>query len=254
VRRTCPALLAALFLAATPAVAQQPGGGTAPAYPGNTLELRHPGPIVAGTVVTVRLSGHAEWNEATGPETIPFTLSMYAQDADVDGACSPSYGQQLTKSINLPGLNASASITGFVLSDDFTINPSPPSTGIDWAIDSVPFAIRPGIERVLLCGYQRYVIDDVAWFQLPVRIAQPACRALRGSVTRPARLRLRCNVSGRATVILRRAGKARVVSTRISSRDGGATVPTRRLGRGTYSVSVRIGQLALGGSFRVRVR
>jgi hypothetical protein len=136
-------LAAACLLGGGAAAAQQPVGGTA-AYPGNTLRLEHPSPIVAGTVVRVRLAGHAEWNEPTDVSTIPYTMSMYLQNADVDASCSQSYGVQLSKSINLP-LNASLGITGWVLSDDITVNPAIPSSGIDWSIESVPFAIRPGV-------------------------------------------------------------------------------------------------------------
>jgi hypothetical protein len=246
-------LAAGCLLGAGAAAAQQPIGGTAPAYPGNTLKLEHASPIVAGTVVRVKLSGHAEWNEPTDVSTIPYTVSMYVQNAGVDGACSASYGQQLTKSINLP-LNAGLGISGWVVSDDITINPAIPGSGIDWSTPSVPFAVRPGVSRVLLCGYQRYIIDDVAWFQLPVRVVAPACRAVRRSVTRPGKLRLRCNVSGRLTLRLRRGGRTRTLPVRISPQDGRGAIATRRLARGSYRVTVLAGSSRLGRPFRIRIR
>jgi hypothetical protein len=246
-------LTAASLLAGGSAAAQQPVGGTAPAYPGNTLKLEHPSPIVAGTVVRVKLSGHAEWNEPTDVSTIPYTVSMYLQNADVDGVCSPSYGGQLSKSINLP-LNASLGITGWVLSDDVTINPAIPSSGIDWSIESVPFAVRPGVSSALLCGYQRYIIDDVAWFQLPVRVVAQACRAVRRTVTRPRKLRVRCNVSGRLTLRLRRAGRTRTQTIRISPEDGIGATATRRLPRGSYRVTVLAGESQVGQPMRIRIR
>jgi hypothetical protein len=247
------ALAAACLLGGGSASAQQPGGGTAPAYPGNTLRIEHPSPIVAGTVVRAKLSGHAEWNEPTDVSTIPYTVSMYLQNADVDGSCSSSYGGQLSKSINLP-LNASLGITGWVLSDDITINPAIPRSGIDWSAESVPFAVRPGVSRVLLCGYQRYIIDDVAWFQLPLRVVAQACRAVRRTVTRPRKLRLRCNVSGQLTLRLRRAGRIRTQPIRISSEDGTGAIATSRLPRGSYRVTVLAGNRQMGRPLRIRIR
>lgn len=246
-------LAAACVFGGGAAAAQQTVGGTAPAYPGNTLRLELPSPIVAGTVVKVRLSGHAEWNEPTDVSTIPYTVSMYLQNADVDGSCSSSYGGQLSKSINLP-LNASLGITGWVLSDDITINPAIPSSGIDWSAESVPFAVRPGVSRALLCGYQRYIIDDVAWFQLPVRVVAQACRAVRRAVTRPRKLRIRCNVSGRLTVRLRRAGRTRAQPIRISPKNGTGAIDTRRLPRGSYRVTVLAGNTQVGRPLRIRIR
>jgi hypothetical protein len=168
------------MLAAPSAVAQSGTGGTAPAYPGNTLALEQIAPIVAGTTTKVRLSGHAQWNEPTDDLTIPYTLSIYVQNADVDPRCEPSKGAQLQKAINVATLGASESITDFVLDDDFNVRPSPPNPGIDWAIDSLPFVVTPGVSHVLLCGYQRYVTDDVAWYQLPVTVSQPTCSLARG--------------------------------------------------------------------------
>jgi hypothetical protein len=106
------ALATVLFaFAASPAGAQSGTGGTAPAYPGNTLALAQIAPIVAGTTTKVRLSGHAQWNEPTDDLTIPYTLSIYVQNADVDPRAEPSKGAQLQKAINVATLGASETIT-----------------------------------------------------------------------------------------------------------------------------------------------
>jgi hypothetical protein len=60
------------------AAAQEPSGWTAPAYPGNTLTMTHDGPIVAGTVVRVQMSGHAEWGGPTDESTTGYDLYLYA--------------------------------------------------------------------------------------------------------------------------------------------------------------------------------
>jgi hypothetical protein len=104
--------MGALVLAA-PAAAQEPGGGTAPAYPGNTLALEQTGTIVTGTVARVRMSGHTEWGEPTDEFTQSYSLSLFLQNADVEPNCAPSYGQQLQNGINI-GLSASSSISGWV--------------------------------------------------------------------------------------------------------------------------------------------
>jgi hypothetical protein len=200
-------VLGALVLA-PPAAAQEAGGWTAPAYPGNTLTMVHDGPIVAGTVVRVKLSGHAEWDEPTDELTTPYDLSLFAQNPDIEPACAPSYGSQLQMGINID-LNASTSISGWVMDGDLHVYPSPPATGIDWSGESVPFSIKPGLDRVLLCGFQRYIIDDAAGFQLPVRVEQPSCRAARSTVRHGRRLALKCNVSGAVTVRFRGRAAAR---------------------------------------------
>ena len=108
------ALVAALPGSAT---AQQAGGWTAPAYPGNTLVVEHDGPIVAGTVVRARLTGHAEWGEPTDNSTGSYSLSLFVQNPDVEPNCAPSYGSQLQMGTNLD-LGASASISGWVMQDE----------------------------------------------------------------------------------------------------------------------------------------
>jgi hypothetical protein len=241
-----------LAAGAGPAAAQQPGGWTAPAYPGNTLTLTRDDRVVAGTVVEVGMSGHAEWRGPTDELTPPYTLSLFVQDADVDPACAPSYGQQLRKAINV-SLSASDSVSGWVMQDDIVLDPVPPATEIDWSGESLPFVVRPGVERVVLCGYQRHIIDDVAGFQLPVAVDQPRCRPLRASVRRGRKLRLKCNVSGRVDVRFR-GPRSRTIAARLSPKHGTGAVATRHLARGRYRVSVWVGDRRLGESFRVRIR
>src|SRR5215813_10675875 len=96
------------------AVLAQGAGGTAPAYPNNTLKLSVDGPLVAGTVVKAALSGHADWKGPTDDTTIAYDISLFVQNADVVPHCAQSYGGQLQASINL-NLNASTSISGFVV-------------------------------------------------------------------------------------------------------------------------------------------
>jgi hypothetical protein len=244
-------VLGALVLA-PPAAAQEAGGWTAPAYPGNTLTMVHDGPIVAGTVVRVKLSGHAEWDEPTDDLTTPYDLSLFAQNPDIEPACAPSYGSQLQMGINID-LNASTSISGWVMDGDLHVYPSPPATGIDWSGESVPFSIKPGLDRVLLCGFQRYIIDDAAGFQLAVRVEQPSCRAARSTVRHGRRLALKCNVSGAVTVRFR-GPRSRTAQGKLSTEDGTGAVSTRGLKRGRYRVTVFAGELQLGRTFTVRVR
>jgi hypothetical protein len=248
------ALGAALAFAAgaPPAGAQQPGGWTAPAYPGNTLTMEHDGAIVAGTVARVRMSGHADWGGPTDGFTTPYDLYLFVQNPDVEPACAPSYGAQLQMGINLD-LSAAASISGWVMEGDLHVNPAPPASWTDWSGDSVPFSVKPGLDRALLCGFQRYIIDDVAGFQLPVRVDQPRCRPTRKTVKRGRRLSLKCNVGGNVQVRFRGA-RSRTVPARVSRADGTGAVSTRRLARGSYRVTVRAGEVRLGPPFRIRVR
>jgi hypothetical protein len=243
----------ALAVGAGPVAAQEPGGWTAPAYPGNTLTMEHDGPIVAGTVARVRMSGHAEWNRPPTDEfTTPYDLYLFVQNPDVEPACAPSYGSQLQMGINLD-LNASSSISGWVMEADLHINPAPPASGIEWSGESLPFSVKPGLDRVLLCGFVRYIIDDVAGFQLPVRVEQPRCRPARRSVRRGRRLALECNVSGPVTVRFR-GPRTRTARSKLGTEDGTGEVSTRGLARGRYRVTVFAGELRLGRPFRIRVR
>jgi hypothetical protein len=216
------------------------------------MTMQRDGPIVAGRVERVRVSGRAEWGGPTDELTTPYDLYLFVQNPDVEPACAPSYGAQLQMGINLD-LSASDSISGWVMEGDLHVNPAPPASGIDWSGESVPFSVKLGLDRVLLCGFQRYIIDDVAGFQLPVRVQQPRCRATRRTVRRGRKLRLMCNVSGDVRVRFRGA-RSRTVPARLSSRDGTGAVSTRRLARGSYRVTVRAGELRLGPPFRIRVR
>lgn len=242
--------MAALAAAAGPAGAQQGSGWTAPAYPGNTMTIQQAETVVAGTVAKVKLSGHAEWNQPTDEFTSPYDVYLYVQNADVTPTCAPSYRSQLQATINL-NLNAADAISGWVVDSDLHAQPAPPASGSDWSSDSLPFSVKPGLAHVVLCGYVRNIIDDVAGFQLPLRVQQPQCRARRGTVRKGVALRLRCNFSGAVTVRLRGA-VTRSVPVRLS--DGRATLSTRRLRPGSYRVSVSAGERRLGRAFRVRVR
>jgi hypothetical protein len=252
-RRLVVLVVAVIALGAAPASAQEPRGLTAPSYPGNTLTLAHDGPIVAGTVVRVKMSGHAEWNRPPTDEfTTPYDLYLFVQNPEVEPECAPWYGRQLQMGINID-LNATTSISGWVMEGVLHINPKPPASGVDWAGESVPFSVKPGLERVLLCAYQRYVTDDVASYQLPVRVEQPRCRPARRTVKRGRELALKCNVSGPITVRFR-GPSSRTAQGRLSTEDGTGTVSTRRLKRGRYRVSVASRDLRLGPSFKLRVR
>jgi hypothetical protein len=242
-----------MLVPAAPAAAQEPRALTAPGYPGNTLTVTRDDPIVAGTVVRVQLSGHAEWDAPTDETTTPYDLYMYVQNPLVEPECAPWYGQQLTAGINIQH-SASNSISGWVMESDLHVNPAPPATGIDWSGESVPFAVKPGLgDLVLLCAYQRYIIDDVASYQLPVRVEQPSCKAARSSVRRGRKLTLKCNVSGALTVRFR-GPRSRTVKGRLSTKDGSGSVSTRSLKPGRYRVTAFSGETQLGRTFKVRVR
>src|SRR5262245_16847579 len=124
-------------------------GGTAPAYPANTLALSVDGPLVAGTVVNVGMFGHADWKGPTGDTTTPYDLALFVQNADVVPHCAQSYSGELQASINL-NLNASTAISGFVVSSTQHVSPRVPDQGLDWSGDSLPFSIKPGLDHVIL--------------------------------------------------------------------------------------------------------
>ncbi|MDO8210617.1 hypothetical protein [Conexibacter sp. CPCC 206217] len=248
-------LVASLTAVAAPsASAATVTGGTAPAYPGNTIAIVRPDRLVAGSVQKVRLSGHAVWSEPqTSATTTSYTLSMYVQNADVDPLCAPSYSTQLQKSINLPGLNASLSPTGFVMDDSLQVNPDPPANTLDWSGDSVPFGVKLGVPNVVLCAYQRYITDDVAYYQLPLRPQAPSCRFARASVAHGARVGVRCNVSGRISFrATRRGARPRTLVATADGR-GRAALPTRSLAAGGYRVAISSNGVRLGTrTLRVR--
>lgn len=246
------ALLAAGPAPAPAVAAEGPRALTAPAYPGNTIAVQRDEPLVAGTIARVRMSGHAHWKDPDGdPFDSGYSLWLYVQDASVDAACEPWFDAQLQKAINI-GINATTASSGFVMQGEQEIAYDASTQDRDWATDSAPFTVRVGVRRVLLCAYQRYIIDDAASYQLPVRVEQPSCRPVRAIVTRA--LRLNCNVSGDATVRFRARGVRRTSRTRLSTANGNGVVSTRRLRPGTYRVSVRAGDVALGRSFLIKVR
>lgn len=177
-------LLCAAVAAAPPAEADGGTGGTAPSYLGNTLIVETTAPVVANQVMTVRMSGHADWGGPAGVAASDYSLSLYVQNAALDPHCAHSYGSQLQKTINLP-VNASVGVSGWVVHDNLYVKPSPPSQTLDWAGETVPFAIRPGIPNVVLCAFQRYVIDDVAWYELPLTVAQPGAETPPPATTPP---------------------------------------------------------------------
>jgi hypothetical protein len=77
-----------------------------------------------------------------------------------------------------------------------SLEPPPGMTAMDWAGDSLPFSVKLGVRRVLLCAYQRFIVDDVASYALSEPVEQPRCTVARRAV-RPGRtLRVKCNVSG----------------------------------------------------------
>jgi hypothetical protein len=234
---------------AAPARAQT--GATAPAYPSNTITLTAPGPIVAATAVKVKWTGHADWKAATDATTIPYDLALFVQNADVLAHCAPTYGRQLQNSINL-NLNASSSPTGFVVDGTQHVAPNPPNQGLDWSGDSLAFALKPGSSHVVLCGYQRFIIDDVAYYELPVKVEQPTCKPTHATIRRGAKLPLECNVKGSATVVFTGAEK-RTVKVTIST-TGDAKVSTGSLKAGRYHVTVVSNGVQLGKPRAVRIR
>lgn len=250
---TCLAGALLLFGAVDVAAAQEPRALTAPAYPGNTLTVQRDEPLVAGTISRVHLSGHAHWNRPA--ESDPFDsgygLWLFVQDADVDPACEPWFGPQLQKAINI-GVNATTASSGFVMQGELEVQRDPSVQDVDWSLESAPFTVRRGVRRVLLCAYQRYIVDDAASYQLPLSVEQPSCRPVRKRVR--TRLALDCNVSGRVQVRFSRRGTRRTVSVRLSAEDGSGKVSTRRLRPGRYRVTVRAGGEPLGRTFTIRVR
>ncbi|EHN12110.1 hypothetical protein PAI11_10130 [Patulibacter medicamentivorans] len=252
-RTTAIGATGALLLAGAPAArADGPIGATAPAYPGNTIEARVPGgSLVAGSVQRVKLAGRATWNREG--DTTSYTLGVYVQDADVEPHCSPTFGGQRQQAINLGGLNASASNSGWVVDESQQINAQEGQPAFDWSGDSLPFTVRPGVRRIVVCSYVRYVIDDVAYHELPVRIVQPRCSIVPSSVRRGRSAKVRCNVAGSITAKLTRRGAgSRTVSFRVTGK-GSGQLPTRRLGSGRWSARFTAAGWKLGGD-RLRVR
>ncbi|MGX6448889.1 hypothetical protein ACVU7I_12595, partial [Patulibacter sp. S7RM1-6] len=198
-RQVRSALLAAAALAllsAGSASAAEGEGLTAPAYPGNVLRVEAPKRLVAGVTTNVRLTGTAAWSEApTGVGSGTYGFSLYVQDADAHGQCAATYGDQLAKVSNGLPVNATTGVSGFVMSES-PLGPTPPAATRDYALDTPPFAVRPGVRRVLLCAYQRFITDDVAVYGVAVRVAQPRCRFGAASARRGRRVLVRCSGSG----------------------------------------------------------
>jgi hypothetical protein len=254
-RAPAMAIFLALLAAAPPSFGQSAVGGTAPSYPGNTIGLKQAALIVAGIPTKIQMFGHADWGGPTDETTIPYSLNIYAQNADVDPNCETSVGAQRQKSINLPTLGASETLTDWVVDGNLYLNPTPPAPGLDWAGDSLPFVISPGVSSVLLCGYVRFIIDDVAWFQLPVRVRRWPCRLSPGRVRPGAGLRLTCvGLTGRVQVrFTRRGAPPRTIGAKVGA-TGSARIPTPPLRRATYQATVLAGGAQLSARTRVRVR
>jgi hypothetical protein len=244
----------ALLGGASAAHADGPGvGQTAPLYPGNTLQISVPEPVVAGVPTQVNFTGTANWGEATSATTTSYSLYMYVMDSSVTDVCEASYSSQLQKSINLPGLNGSMSVTGFVVSD-INLGAEPPSPTRDYTIASTPFVVKPGLSKVSLCAYQRFITDDVAVYALDVPVAQPNCKPATSSVRRGGQLGLKCNVSGVAQLKFSRSGGGgKTVTTNLSTKDGSGAVSTKGLKAGRYSVSASSKGVSLG-RFSVTVK
>jgi hypothetical protein len=133
------------------------------------------------------------------------------------------------------------------------VRPSPPNPGIDWSIASLPFVVTPGVSHVLLCGYQRYVTDDVAWYQLPVTVAQPTC-SLEHAVVRSGRaIPIACNFTGRLSVRFRRGSHTRSKVVTLGS-TGKGRVSTASLSPGGYSVSMKSGGMSVRVAKRRTIR
>jgi hypothetical protein len=64
---------------------------------------------------------------------------------------------------------------------------------------------------------------------------------------------LRCNVGGQVKVRFR-GPRSRTVTTRLSMKDGTASIATRRFAGGSYRVTVWAGEVRLETPFKVRVR
>src|SRR5918998_545362 len=95
-RRMMPASLASSSTISTRTALSLPRSREA------TMTISHDGPIVAGTAITVKLSGHAEWNRPPTDEfETPYDLWLYAQNPDVVPQCEGSYGRQLSAGINI---------------------------------------------------------------------------------------------------------------------------------------------------------
>ncbi|MEV4423515.1 hypothetical protein AB0L40_26630 [Patulibacter sp. NPDC049589] len=254
-RRSPLALVPLLVvLAAAPAAsAADSTGTTSPSYPGNTLKIEAPDAVVGGSIVPgVTLSGVATWNEnPTTDTTTPYAFSLYVQDPSVDPSCSPTYGEQLQKSINV-NPNGTNGGSGFVLQDGLQIAPPAPANVATHSAVTPPFVVKATLKRVLLCAYQRYVTDAVATASVSIPVERASCRLRAGSVRRGSALRVRCNVKGALQVRLTRAGKTRTLKGTVPS-SGRKNLSSRSLAKGLYSARFTIAGQPVG-SQKLRIR
>lgn len=263
---------AALLLALAPSAGAQGSGGTAPLYPGNTIELRTTGPIVAGQPAKLALSGTLAYDEPDDTR-VDYTLHISAHNAAIDPGCEVSKSAQSQKFINLgDAFDANAGF-GFFFDDGRTVSLPPPTLTGPWAGESLLFVVKPQMPEVVFCGYLAYITDDVAWYRLPVQVLQPgqepppgegspspgqaapSCRVAQRRVRRGRALRLTCvNLApGKLTVRFRRKGAPTRTATARLKGNGTARVSTRRLRRGRYRVTVSRGSTTLGQRRSLRV-
>ncbi len=201
-------------------------------------------PLVAGTVVKVHFSGQATWTQTQFNFTpLPYTLSLFVQNADVLSQCASSYSAELQDAINV-NMNASESITGFVMNDSIDIGPPAAPGSEPRTADSLPFGIKPGLPHVLLCAYTRYVSDDVAYDSLrctwsnrhagsgPVRQARAQCEVA---------LRLQRSTDAGFT----RPGHRAIVLSATLDQHGHATLQTHALSPGSYRITMSSNGLVL---------
>jgi hypothetical protein len=259
--RSLPTALVALLAGVGAAVCASPAhaqlasgaGATADPYPNNTIKIRAEAPLVAGVAQTVTLSGHAEWPPVLGEHPFGFDLALYVQDPNVDSSCATFYSGELQKAVNLPGLNATPNRTGLVLDGSLTVAAKDDRSPVDWATDSPPFVVRPGLSRALLCAYTRYVIDDVAGYSLSVPVVQPRCRLTKATISHGRAARVTCNVDGTITARVAGAGRTRTLTFTAAKSTHRGTLATRTLKRGRYRVTFSRSGVPLGTA-RLRVR
>jgi hypothetical protein len=247
---TALSVVALLTLAPTPALADGLGA-TAPTYLGNTLRVSRAKAVVAGTIVRVQLDGHARWRAPTGLASPDYSLWLYAQNADVDGRCEPTVTSQRQKAINIAGLGASETLTDWVVNGTLRVAPKIPESDLDWAIDSLPFVIKPGVRQVLLCGYERALIDDVATYELSLPVAQPTCRLRRTTVGAGGSVPVKCNLSGTVGI---QFGSSTQRAVRLRAADGSGALSTLGTHAGTYQLSWRSGSAVVSGTARLTIR
>ena len=106
--------------------------------------------------------------------------------------------------------------------------------------------VSPWRPDVLLCAYQRYIVDDVAYRQQPLHTLPPSCSFASARVRRGKTVAVRCNVSGPIVLrFTRRGARPRTLTARADGR-GIARLSTRRLARGSYRVAIGSNGVGLG--------